>query len=112
MLESTSVESSRHLVQVLLPLFDNEGRRFGIDPFAVTRTELTDRFGGLTSYMRAPARGVWKTDDGAESRDDIVIFEVMVDEMDANWWRTYRATLEARFRQDVIVIRAMPLIVL
>jgi hypothetical protein len=96
-----------YLIQILLPVYDNDGQPFGAEPFAETRQELTDRFGGLTAYLRAPAKGVWKTDEGEESRDDIVIFEVMSDEIAPDWWRNYRRRLEARFRQDAIVIRAM-----
>lgn len=39
------------------------------------------------------------------SRDDIVVFEVMVRGLDAAWWRGYRAELEGRFPQDVVVVR-------
>jgi hypothetical protein len=106
------VDASQHLIQILLPVTGNEGTPFGAEPYAITRQELTDTFGGLTAYLRAPARGVWKQDDGDEARDDIVIFEVMSDSLDAAWWRTYRRRLEERFRQDVIVIRAMPATIL
>lgn len=99
-------------MQILLPIADNDGRRFPEQVFAATRAELTERFGGLTAHMRAPARGLWKTGDGDVDRDDIVILEVMVDALDREWWRGYRAALEARFRQDVIVIRASPLVIL
>jgi hypothetical protein len=30
----------------------------------------------------------------------------MAQGVDTEWWRAYRKSLEARFRQDVIVIRA------
>ena len=29
--------------------------------------------------------------------------------LDRSWWGAYRARLETRFRQDVIVIRASPI---
>jgi len=48
------------------------------------RKELTERFGGLTVYRRAPAEGVWKLTENHTSRDDIVIFEVMANELDAD----------------------------
>jgi C4-dicarboxylate-specific signal transduction histidine kinase len=101
------VSKARHyLIQTLLPLYDNDGRAFGEEPFAATRTELTERFGGLTAHLRAPARGLWKKDDGQVQRDDVVIFEVMTDALDRPWWKEYRATLEARFAQEAIVVRA------
>ena len=95
-----------HLVQILLPLYDNEQNPQPADEFRRVRREMTERFGGLTVYTRAPAEGMWKLDDNHTSRDDIVIFEVMATNLDAKWWRNYRHELEARFRQDVIVIRA------
>ena len=35
------------------------------------RAELADRFGGVTAYTRAPARGVWKDDTGEKPRATI-----------------------------------------
>ena len=94
-----------HVVQILLPVFDNAGRHFESEDYSWVRDELASRFGGLTAYSRAPAEGLW---DGAQGvqRDDIVVFEVMVDTLDRGWWRDYRRRLEQRFRQDTIVVRA------
>jgi hypothetical protein len=94
------------LIQILLPLYDNEGQRFGEAAFGETRAELLEAFGGLTAYQRAPAKGLWKTDGGEVARDDVVIVEVMAASLDRAWWEAYRGTLERRFRQDAIVIRA------
>jgi len=94
-----------HLIEILLPLFDNDGRRFEPALFGAVRKELLDHFGGLTAFTRSPAEGVWEQESGV-ARDEIVIFEVMSDWIDRSWWRGYRAELEARFRQDEIVIRA------
>ncbi|MFN2507547.1 MAG: hypothetical protein ABR589_02105 [Chthoniobacterales bacterium] len=95
-----------HLVQILLPIHDNAQEPFPREEYSRVRKELTERFGGLTVYTRAPAEGLWKQNDNHTSRDDIVIFEVMAPELDATWWRNYRHDLEKRFRQDVIVVRA------
>ncbi len=95
-----------HLIQILLPLADNSGRRFGGDAYGQVRQELADRFGGITSFTRAPAEGVWK-ESGRTSRDDIVVFEVMTRDIDRAWWERYRATLEQRFEQEAIVVRAL-----
>jgi hypothetical protein len=94
-----------HLIQILLPLYDNEGNTFGEELYGKVRREMTERFGGLTAFTRAPAQGLWK-DEGKTKRDDIVVFEVMADELDADWWRGYRQSLEKAFRQDAIVVRA------
>jgi hypothetical protein len=99
------MSSTTWLIQVLLPLSDNDGTPFGEQPFAQTRGELLDRFGGLTAYRRSPAHGLWKSGEGV-ARDDVVIVEVMAGDLDRGWWNGYRRELERRFRQDAIVIRA------
>ena len=95
-----------HLVQILLPLTDNAGRRFDGSAYGRVRSELSERFGGITSFTRAPAKGVWK-EGGHTEHDDIVVFEVMVRDLDRTWWENYRAELERRFRQEAIVVRAL-----
>jgi hypothetical protein len=70
------------------------------------RAELTERFGGLTAYTRAPAQGLWAEDGGPPARDDIVVHEVMAETLDRAWWAGYRRTLEQRFAQDELVVRA------
>lgn len=97
------------LIQIFVPLYDNEGKRFGEAAYAATRDELIGRFGGLTAYQRAPAHGLWKTGEGQVAHDDLAVFEVMADALDREWWTLYRQTLQARFRQDVIVARATAL---
>ena len=100
-----------HLVQILLPLYDNTGNAFGEELFGSVRKTLTERFGGLTAYTRAPAQGLWR-DEGETRHDEIVVFEVMAKDIDAAWWRDYRSHLEREFRQDEIVIRAQAMKVL
>ena len=96
-----------HLVQLLLPLYDNEGRPFPASQYAAVRAELTKTFGGLTAYTRAPAEGVWNEGGGRASRDDIIVYEVMVDTLDHAWWARLRAELERRFAQEELVARAL-----
>jgi hypothetical protein len=101
------------LVQLLLPLYDNQGNRQPEELFRAVRTEITERFGGLTEHTRAPARGVWQDDDtGHTNQDDIVVYEVMVDSVDRAWWGAYREGLERAFRQKELVIRAQPIEIL
>ena len=94
-----------HLVEILLPLCDNERHRFPPELYTKVREELVERFGGLTAFTRSPAEGLWQ-EDGERSRDEIVIFEVMAEELDRGWWRSFREELERRFRLDEIVVRA------
>ena len=67
----------QHLVQLLLPLYDNAGVPIPAARFREVRDELTARFGGLTAYTRAPAEGTWKEEGTRTSHDDIVVYEVM-----------------------------------
>jgi hypothetical protein len=96
-----------YLIQILLPLRDNDGKAFAREEFDRVRREITERFGGVTFYARSPAVGVWKDDEGDVSRDDVVVAEVMAQHQDREWWRLYRETLERRFRQDQVVVRAL-----
>lgn len=98
-----------HLVQILLPLQRNDGQRQPRRLFAELREELTQRHGGLTAHTRAPAEGVWQEQSDAALRDDVVIFEVMVDSIDARWWTALRARLESDFEQEEIVVRVWPI---
>src|SRR4051812_34460635 len=95
-----------NLVQILLPVYDDRGNRFPQAMYDEVARELTESFGGLTAYVRAPAKGLWEERPGETRRDDIVVYEVMVESLDERWWRDYRAALEGRFRQDELVVRA------
>ncbi|GAM09291.1 hypothetical protein OR1_01566 [Geobacter sp. OR-1] len=94
-----------HLVQILLPLYDNGGDPFPLAEYARVRDELAERFGGITAYVRSPAEGLWQETPGTTVRDDIVIYEVMTELLDKGWWRGYREQLSARFRQDLLIVR-------
>ncbi|GFO68278.1 hypothetical protein GMLC_18570 [Geomonas limicola] len=94
-----------HLIQILLPLYDNEGKPFGQELFLRVRDELSERFGGITTYMRSPARGLWKETRETTVHDDIVIYEVMTDTLDRDWWQGYRQQLTVIFRQALLIVR-------
>ena len=95
------------LVQLLLPLYGNSGGRLPDALFAQVMEELTDRHGGVTAYVRSPAEGSWKEGGGETvEKDEVVMFEVMIDHLDRAWWSCYRETLEQRFDQEELVVRA------
>ena len=97
-----------HLVQMLLPVRAEDGRPFARELFDLVRDEIVDEFGGLTAHVRAPATGLWRESDDARAvRDDVVLFEVMVETLDHAWWSAYRDRLQQRFEQDELVIRAV-----
>lgn len=97
-----------HLVQLFLPLRDNDGVAFPAAAFRAVRAELADVHGGVTAYQRAPATGLWEDEDDHVQRDDLVLFEVMVGNVDHAWWKDYVAGLAKRFRQEEILARAIP----
>jgi hypothetical protein len=94
-----------YLIQLFLPVYDETGTVFPEAHFAAVRKQLTDRFGGVTAYSRAPAQGFWK-EKGTVHRDDIVVFEVMTKDLDKHWWESYRQMLEVQFRQQEVLIRS------
>jgi len=98
-----------HLVQILLPLFDNAGNPFPATKYSEVTRVLTERFGGVTAYTRAPAEGRWQDDGGRARHDEIVVLDTMVETLDRVWWSAYREQLEKAFRQDKIILRAMPI---
>lgn len=89
-----------------MPLYDNEGDAFVQETYDHVRDELTKKFGGVTAFHSSPAEGIWR-EGGRISRDAIVVFEVMSGELERDWWTRYRADLEARFRQDKMIVRAI-----
>ncbi len=95
-----------YLIQFLLPLTDEHGQPFDQALFTRVTQELTETFGGVTAYLRAPAEGAWKDAAGTVARDQVVIYEVMADTLDRPWWRRYKAGLEQTFRQEHILVRA------
>lgn len=94
-----------HLVQIILPRYENSGVAIGADLFREVRQTLLDRFGGVTAFTRSPAQGLWQ-DGSRVERDEVLLYEVMVDELDRDWWAAYRKELEGKFHQQELVIRA------
>jgi hypothetical protein len=97
-----------YLIQILLPLEDKDGGPFPSEQYSALAQQLTDQFGGVTSFMRSPAEGRWK--QGEETaHDDIVVMEVMITQLDRGWWADLRKRLTREFRQEEIVIRCQPI---
>jgi hypothetical protein len=97
-----------YLIQILLPLYDNDGNAFPGELFGQVRNELVNDFGGLTAYTRAPVSGLWQESANETVRDDLVIYEVLSQQLDQQWWANYRRMLEQRFKQERLVVRAHP----
>jgi len=69
------------------------------------RDELTEKFGGITTFVRSPAEGLWKEGQSSTVRDEIVIYEIMAKELNRVWWKGFREQLELLFRQESIIVR-------
>ena len=98
-----------HLIQLFLPLADDAGQRFPKAAFDAVRDDLAARYGGVTAFVRSPAVGLWEDDGGHVERDDVVLFEVMVDELDRGAWSALARDLAGKFRQDEVMLRAVPM---
>jgi hypothetical protein len=94
------------VVELFLPIEKNDGRTVPAASFERIKMELTERFGGVTAFVRSPAEGAWKASDREVVRDRVAIFEVITEELDATWWRAYRSRLEAEFEQEEVLVRA------
>ena len=94
-----------HLVQMLLPKQTGRGEPIGKDWFDRLLKELTDEFGGATSFVRAPGQGLWQSGGGTE-KDSIAVVEVMAERLDPSYWQSLRERLERELSQEEIVIRA------
>ena len=92
-------------MEILLPKQSGEGKPVRREWFDTLLKELTDRFGGATSFMRSPGEGLWQN-DGEKERDSIAVIEVMAEEVDTAYWCSLRERLERELMQNEIVIRA------
>lgn len=97
-----------YLIQLLLPLNDNDCQRLPGALFQEVREELVARFGGLTAFSRAPVEGLCQDEAERVEDDELLVYEVMTEALDRAWWADYRRQLEAAFRQREILIRAQP----
>lgn len=101
--------SGAYLVQILLPKMTGHGEKIPKEWFEKLLKELTDEFGGATSFVRSPGQGLWRGSAGTE-RDTIAVVEVMAEKLTRDYWRLLRERLERDLSQDEIVIRAQEII--
>lgn len=94
------------LIEIFLPVYDQNGVELPAPLYARTRDELVERFGGLTAHSRTPAHGLWRTEEGEVVRDDVVVYEVIAERVERRWWSDYRKTLERRFAQQALMVRS------
>jgi hypothetical protein len=100
-----------YLVEILLPKETGSSRPVPRQWFEALLKELTDKFGGATSFLRAPGKGLWDSGGDVE-QDNIAVIEVMAEGLDQAYWRSLRGRLERELSQEEVVIRAQEITVL
>ena len=100
-----SAAQKSYLVEILLPKETGHGKPIGQKWFEDLLTELTGKFGGATSFIRAPGLGLWRS-DGETQRDNIAVIEVMAGQLEPEYWTRLRERVERELSQEEIVIRA------
>jgi hypothetical protein len=88
-----------HLVEILLPKKTGQGDAISKEWFDAFVKQLTDKFGGATSFVRSPGQGLWQSGGGTEE-DGIAVIEVMVKGLDAAYWQSLREPLEQELSQE------------
>jgi|GEM_PF-7050236 len=69
--------------------------------------KFADLDSAVADASRSPAEGRWRSAQ-QEITDEIIIYEVMVEAIDPGWWKDFRHKLQSLFRQEEIIIRALP----
>jgi hypothetical protein len=98
-----------YLLQILLPKETGKGEPVEQEWFESFLKELTAKFGGATSFVRAPGQGLWRG-GGETERDAIAVVEVMAEELAQDYWVRLRERLESELSQEQIIIRAQQII--
>ena len=78
------------LIQIFLPLYDNNKQAFDRSLYDDLRAGLKEKFGGVTFYRSAP-----------------VITEVITSDLHKEWWQQFKQGLEQVFKQEEILIRSI-----
>ena len=69
------IMSASYLIQILRPRKTGAGERVAQQWFDGLLKEMTDRFGGATSFVRSPGEGLWR-EGSATERDSIAVVEI------------------------------------
>jgi len=92
------------LVQLFVPLNDGQGQPIPEQLYGKLSEELKERFGGVTVYSRAPAKGIWKRDAEDTERDELLIYEVLINARETEFWINLKGRLERQLKQDEILV--------
>lgn len=91
---------------IYLPLNYNDGKPIEPEKFKITKDELVDRFGGLSTIPGEGHIGGWWKVGNIIMEDRLVIWRVQVPgEHDDRFWKSYKEKLKRRFDQQEILIQ-------
>lgn|GEM_PF-115379 len=99
----TSVEKDT-LVQLFLPIREENGSSFPIHYYNQLSTQLKEKFGGITIYNRSPATGLWKESGAQTVQDELLVYEVLTTSIENDYWQALKTKLEKQFRQTEILV--------
>jgi hypothetical protein len=100
-----------YLIEILLPIENGKGQPVQQSLFEALVKDLTQKFGGATSFVRSPGEGLWRSGRQTQ-RDNIAVIQIMTDQLDPKFWRSLRLQLEKDLFQETIIIRAQEIILL
>ena len=102
-----------HIINIYLPQVNEAGMAFDEAIYLSIRTELIQKFGGLTQYDQVPAIGYWKENaDKPISKDLVIHYEVICNKLTKKYWADFRRRMEKIFQQTQILIVAHPIVAL
>jgi hypothetical protein len=82
------------LVQIFLPLYDNNKQLFEESVYNDVRNMLKDQFGGVSFHRNTPVGGLWKDEGGKTNYDELIIAEIMIHNLNKEWWKQFKQDLE------------------
>jgi inorganic pyrophosphatase len=94
-------------LELFLPVSKNDGGNFPDSHYSDLEKELTERFGGVTIYSRGAVEGKWKA-KGASTSEPMVVYEVLLSELEKTYWTTLKKRLEKKFSQKEIMVFHSP----
>lgn len=93
------------LIEIFLPVYDDNGIELPSPLYARTCDELVARFGGVTAHARSPASALRFSSEGEALHDDVIVYEVIAEHVERRWWSEYRKTLQDRFAHRALMVR-------
>lgn len=92
-------------IDILLPLYYNDGRKLEEEKFYQTNLELSKRFGGCTALM--PTKGTWIDPENKQVYNDINSgFFTIAPKTDETigFLKSYKEILKERFQQTDVMM--------